>query len=192
MSHWWDRAPRQRLLQTCTSEDKKKLKKIRPFLKQAKCLRKQSPALFIGREENPALNDVQLTTFDIQPSTPAHKLELGNVTQSQKENRPPPETQKTDAVVRPAGGARQTAVCQYVKYLKKNTNISRSIAEDVERNQKESLEKKIKISDNPLKGMSSRSGFAEKMGGLEDIVETAQTKAKREETEKYDGRLNGA
>lgn len=65
MSHWWDRAPRQRLLQTCTSEDKKKLKKIRPFLKQAKCLRKQSPALFIGRKENPALNDVQLTTFDI-------------------------------------------------------------------------------------------------------------------------------
>lgn len=110
------------------------------------------------------------------------------MTQSQKENRPPPETQKTDAVVRPAGGARQTAVSQYVKYLKKNTNISRSIAEDVERNQKESLEKKIKISDNPLKGMSSRSGFAEeKMGGLEDIVETAQTKAKREELKNTTG-----
>lgn len=46
----------------------------------------------------------------------------------------------------------------------------------------------MKISDNPLKGMSSRSGFAEeKMGGLEDIVETAQTKAKREELKNTTG-----
>lgn len=59
------------------------------------------------------------------------------------------------------------------RYLKENMNTSKSVTEDIKRNQMEFLKMNITVSEmrNSLEGISRRLGFAEeKTGEFEDVT----------------------
>ena len=120
-----------------------------------------------------------------------HKKKLENVTQGQRKNQSKATDPEMRSMVKLADDDFKTADVNIFKYSEENMNISKSIIEDMKRNQMEIIEMKIEISEikNSLKGISSRLyTIEEKMGEPENItIETIQTKAMTgKKTEKYE------